>query len=108
MSKYQLQLKPNPGQWLLYVDLEEIKSKSVIQVLTLLEQMGYDPQLRYLETDRGVKLYALLKEEQHEPTQSISDEHGFGELIALYEAFKDEDMAIRSSRGLPIKAPVTA
>ncbi len=107
MNKCQIQLQPKPGQWLLYIDFSEIKSRSVTQTLTLLEQMGYVPQLRYLETEQVLNLYALLKDEQHDPTQPINDRHGFDELMALYDALQPEDMAIRSSRGLPVKAPAT-
>lgn len=108
MNRCQIQLQPRPGQWLLYIDLFEIKSRSVTDTLTLLEQMGYMPQLRYLETERGLNLYALLKDEQHDPTQPINDEYGFDELMALYNALQPEDMAIRSSRGLPVKVTVAA
>jgi hypothetical protein len=103
MNKYQLQWKPKPGQWLFYIDFSEIQSKSVTEVLALVEEMGYEPQLRYLETEQGLKLYALLKDQQFDPSQSIPDDYGIDELVALYEAFPNEDLAIRSSRGLPIK-----
>jgi hypothetical protein len=106
-NKCQFQWKPRPGQWILSIDFSEIKSKSVTQVLSLLEQMGYEPQLRYLETEQGVKLYALLKDEQYDPSQPIPDDH-YEELMALYEAFQPEDMAIGSARGLPVKSPVAA
>ena len=100
-NKYRLQIIPKPGQFLMYVDLSAIASRSVDETLNLLEQMGYEPQLRYQETQAGLRLYALLRDEQLDPTQSIDDHHRLEERLALYEAFPGEDMAIYCPRGLP-------
>jgi hypothetical protein len=101
MSEFKLVTQLKPGQWLLYIDLSDLHSKSVAEAIALLQEMGYDPQLRYLETGEAVKLCALLREEQHNPTQSIPDEYRFDELMALYEAFQPEDMAIQVLQGTP-------
>jgi hypothetical protein len=105
VNKYQLQRIPRPGQFLLYIDLSEIASHSVAETLNRLEQMGYEPQLRYLETQNGLRLYALLHDEQLDPTQPIPDHYRMGERLALYEAFPSEDMAIYCPRGLPKQDP---
>jgi hypothetical protein len=106
MNKNQIQLKPKAGQILWFVDLSEIRSRSISETLELLEQMGHQPQLRYLETQDGLKLFALLRDEQHDPTQKIDDEYLIDERIALYEAFPKEDLAIHFSTGLPVKSAI--
>lgn len=110
MNQYQLQWRPKPGQLLLYIDFSEIKQRSIGETLTLLEQLGYQPQLRYLESQDSegktiVKLYALLKDEQHEPTVQIPEDYLESELEALYEAIQPDDLAIRCPRGLLLKKP---
>lgn len=106
MSKYELP-SVGPGQCMLCVKLSDIKSRSTSEVLNLLEQMGYQPELRYDETKVGLKLYALLKFDQLDPTKQIPDEHMDAEFVRLCEVFPGEDMAVRYLRGNPVEVPVT-
>ncbi|BAU10258.1 hypothetical protein LEP3755_07400 [Leptolyngbya sp. NIES-3755] len=108
MNKHQIQLHPKAGQILWYVDLSEIRSHSVSEALELLEQMGYQPQLRYLETQNGLKLFALLKDEQRDPNQVIDDEYLIDERLALFEAFPGDDMAIHLTNGVPVKTAIAS
>jgi hypothetical protein len=80
------------------VDLSEAEHPS--QVLALLEKSGYEPQLRYLELQTGLHLFALLKEEQHNPTQMISDDYWLNEWETLAEQIK-LSTAVRLWRGYP-------
>ena len=75
------------GSRLLFVGVQLFKRHFPQLPAYQLEQMGYNPQLRYLETEQGIQLYTLLQDEQHDPTQPIPDEYGFDELMALDEAF---------------------
>lgn len=109
LTKYQLQMKPRPGQFLVYIDLSMVQSRSKAETLTELERLGYAPQLRFLETPSGeVKLYALLRDEQHDPTQRIPDTYLREETIALFEAFPGEATAIYSLQGVPKPQAIAA
>ncbi len=105
-----MQLIPKPGQLLWYVDLSQVRSRSLSEVLELLEQMGHHPQLRYLESDGSVSLFALLRDEQYEADQPINDEYLIDDRLALYDAFSGEEDAIHFSTGLPqrVEAKQTA
>jgi hypothetical protein len=105
-NQYQLPRIPRPGQFLLYVDLSAVTQRSVSETLNTLGKLGYEPQLRYQEMQDGLRLYALLRDEQLDPTQPICDRYRLEERLALYEAFPDDDMAIYCPRGLP--QPITA
>jgi hypothetical protein len=108
-TRYQLQTRPRAGQFLVYIDLSLIQSRSKAETLALLEQMGYEPQLRYLETSAGeIQLYALLRDEQHDPALPIPDHYLLDERIALFEAFPGEETAIYSLRGLPKQQAIAA
>lgn len=98
--EYKLQWKPRPGQLLLYIDFSEIKQRSIEATLQILKELSYEPELRYSEREGQVKLYALLKDEQHDPSVPIPDEYLEDELEALYERLLPDDLAIRCARGL--------
>jgi hypothetical protein len=86
-----------------------VQSRSKAETLTLLEQLGYEPQLRYLETNAGeLQLYALLRDEQHDPTLPIAEHYLLDERIALFESFPGEETAIYSLRGLPKQQTIPA
>ena len=67
---YQMPQRPKPGQVIFAVQLDRVENLPIASVLHLLEGLGYQPQLRYRQQERGekrVELYALLKYEQHDP-----------------------------------------
>jgi hypothetical protein len=102
-----MQRIPKAGQILWYVDLSQIQSRSVNETIELLESMGHQPQLRYQETKEGLKLFALLRDEQADPATVIDDEYLIDQRLALYEALPGEDMAIHFACGLPVPLPVS-
>lgn len=87
-----------PGQIILGVDLSETERCS--QVLDLLTELGYEPQLRYLELKTGLHVFALLKDEQHDPTVMIDDEYLMDEWEALVNQITPSK-AVRLWRGYP-------
>jgi len=95
-----LKIRPGakPGQIILGVDLSEVERFS--QVLGLLNELGYEPRLRYLELRIGLHVFAVLKDEQHDPNVMIDDEY----LINEWETLVDQitpSKAVRLWRGYP-------
>lgn len=105
----ELPVIPKPGEVFLAVNLSAVKNRTVSETLKLLEEMGYNPQLRYRQSKGGdVSLYALLKHEQVEPQMLVESDYLGDELDALAEVIEPAD-AITSPRGLsPAKKPVAA
>lgn len=99
-ATYQMQLRPRSGQFLMFVELTAI-DLPIAETFSRLERLGYTPQLRYSESGKEVKLYALLRDEQFDPTQSIDDLYRLEERIRLFEAFPGSESAIYCPRGLP-------
>lgn len=104
----QMQTIPKPGQIIVSIELTALQYRSIAEALAIVDKLGYEPQLRYLESKNGLSLFALLLEEQHDPNQAIDDTYRADETIALFEAFPGDDMAIRSSRGCPQRQAVAA
>jgi hypothetical protein len=105
----QVQIVPKPGQLLMYVELSEIKKKSIDETIDMLEAMGYAPTLRYWLAPQGIlSLYAVLRVEQHDPLLKIPDDYYQDEMMALYDAFPGEESVVRCSRGLPQKVAIAA
>jgi hypothetical protein len=102
-QQYRLEQIPKSGQLLMYVELTAIKGKSISESLALLEAMGYEPQLRYLDLNDGLHLYALLRDEQLDPAQLIDDNYRLDERIALFEAFPGDEMVVHCATGLPAR-----
>jgi hypothetical protein len=107
MNRCEMQQIPKVGQILWYIDLSQIRSRSVSQTLELLESLGHQPQLRYQETKQGLKLFALLKDEQTDSGVVIEDEYLVDQRLVLYEALPGEDMAIHFACGLPVPLPAS-
>lgn len=95
-----LKMRPGarPGQMILGIDLSEVEQPS--QVLALTEQQGYEPQLRYLELKVGLHIFAVLKDEQHDPTVRLDDEYLMDEWETLSQQVVPST-AVRLWRGLP-------
>lgn len=65
-QSFQMDVVPKPGQAILYVRLSDVENLTIAECLSLLQSLGYSPDLRYSQwaTDpRQVTLYAFLKEE---------------------------------------------
>lgn len=95
-----LKIRPGakPGQIILGVDLSETERFS--QVLNLLTELGYDPQLRYLELRAGLHVFAVLKDEQHDSNVMIDDEYLMNEWETLSYQITPST-AVRLWRGYP-------
>lgn len=95
-----LKIRPGakPGQIILGVDLSETERSS--QVLNLLTELGYEPDLRYLELKTGLHVFAVLKDEQHDPNVMISDEYLINEWETLSYQITPST-AVRLWRGYP-------
>lgn len=78
-----LKMRPGarPGQIILGIDLSETERSS--KVLDLLAELGYEPQLRYLELRTGFHVFAVLKDEQHDPNVTLADEYLMNEWSTL-------------------------
>ena len=107
-DNYRMQIVPKPGQIIVSIELTALQKHSIEEALAIVGQLGYEPQLRYLESKAGLSLYALLLHEQHDPSGAIDDAYRVDETIALFEALPGDDMAIHSSRGVPSREPVAA
>ena len=99
--KYEMVHVPRPGQFLLYVDLTAIKHQSIDASLQQLQKLGYRPQLRYTQAESGIRLWALLRDEQHNPAQRIDDFYRFEEREALHAVFDCPEEVVYCNRGLP-------
>lgn len=86
------------GQVILGVDLSEVEQPS--KVLDLLTSLGHQPQFRYLELKVGLHVFAVLKDEQHDPTAMIDDEYLMDEWESLTEKITPHS-AVRLWRGYP-------
>ncbi len=95
-----LKIRPGakPGQIILGVDLSETERSS--QVLDLLTELGYEPQLRYLELRTGLHVFAVLKDKQHDPNVIIDDEYLMNEWETLVSQITPST-AVRLWRGYP-------
>ena len=100
-----LKIRPGakPGQIILGVDLSETERSS--QVLNLLTELGYEPHLRYLELKTGLHVFAVLKDEQHDPNVMIDDEYLMNEWETLSYHITPST-AVRLWRGYPKQVTV--
>lgn len=104
LEALKLPIGANPGQIVLGVDLSEVQHPS--ETLTLLTSLGFTPQLRYVEFTVGLHVFALLKEEQHDPTQAIDDDYLMAEWEALVAQINPD--AVHLWRGAPRRALAAA
>jgi hypothetical protein len=96
-----LKMKPGakPGQIILGVDLSETEYPS--QVLGSLSDLGYEPELRYLELKTGLHVFAILKHEQHNQSHLFNDDYLMDEWEALVKQVTPS-IAVRLWRGYPV------
>ena len=101
VCKYELP-SVEAGQCMLCVNLSVLQAHSVAQALTILESIGFEPELRYDQNLVGTELYALLRYDELDPTKSIPDEHLGWDFDKLCKAFPGERFALRCFQGLPV------
>ena len=105
----ELPIIPKVGEVFLAVELTAVQNMTVAETLKSLEDMGYNPTLRYRQfSDGRVSVYALLKHEHIEPEILQNSDYLGEELDALAEMIQPTS-AITSPRGISsTKAPVPA
>lgn len=103
----ELPVIPKVGEVFLAIELNAIQNMTVAETLKLLENMGYNPTLRYRQSQDGsISVYALLKHEHISPDILQSDYLG-EELDALAEIIQPPD-AIVSPRGMSSAKTLTS
>lgn len=105
----ELPVIPQSGEVFLAVDLTAVTNMTCAETLKLLQDMGYNPTLRYRQSKEGkVSVYALLKHEHVSPEILQNTDYLGQELDTLAEVIQPAD-AITSPRGIvSAKKPVTA
>ncbi|MDX2242049.1 MAG: hypothetical protein NW224_15290 [Leptolyngbyaceae cyanobacterium bins.302] len=91
-----------PNCVLLGVDLSEVKEAS--QVLAVLVEQGYQPEIRYLQLKIGLHVFAVLKDEPYVSDgqyESLQDE--WEELCSQISPIAPNKV-VRLWRGLPTNA----
>jgi hypothetical protein len=104
MNHLQLPLIPKPGEVWLTLELTAI-SQSIDEALIILKDLGYEPELRYRQSDR-LRLFALLKHEHDVPSQVLRNDYLGDHMDRLAEIF--EPSAIASPRGHAAPVAVAA
>ncbi|MCC5622861.1 acyl carrier protein [Nostoc sp. CHAB 5715] len=96
----ELPVIPKPGEVFLAVELTAVENMNVAETLKLLEDMGYNPTLRYRQIPDGrISVYALLRHENVNPEILQNSDYLGEQLDALAEVIQPAD-AITSPRGI--------
>ncbi|MBD2772806.1 acyl carrier protein [Iningainema tapete] len=96
----ELPVIPKLGEVFLAVDLTAVRNMTLAETLKVLENMGYNPTLRYRQSlDGTVSVYALLVHEHVNPEILQNSDYLGEELDALAEVIQPAD-AITSPRGI--------
>ena len=102
---YLMPVRPHRSQVLFYVTLTDVQNLSLAETFKLLVELGYTPQLRYREWpqadgERELRLYALLRYEQHDFNRPVDQDYLFDELEVLWGKIVPST-AVSLSRGYP-------
>jgi len=96
----ELPVIPRPGEVILAIELNTVQNMTVAQTLKLLEGMGYQPTLRYQQSQDGsISVYAVLKHENIDPLILQNSDYLGEELDRLAELIQSND-AIVSPRSI--------
>lgn len=96
MQTFEMEMVPRPGQALLYVRLSDITNMLVADALKLLQELGYTPELRYLQSAADPKhiiLFASLREE-------VLPAGTTGETLYLWDEYQLLIQKIQPSRAV--------
>jgi hypothetical protein len=109
---YELSLPPKPGEVLLFVELSRVENMTIAECLTMLELMGYQPELRYRQWNdadsiQHVGLFALLKREICDPQMLVNSDYMIEEWSELAQLIKPST-AVCCPRGLPKRVAIAA
>jgi hypothetical protein len=96
----ELPVIPKLGEVFLAVELNAVQNMSVAETLKLLDDMGYNPTLRYRQSKDGkVSVYALLRHEFIDLEVLQNSDYLGEELDVLASVIQPTD-AITSPRGI--------
>jgi hypothetical protein len=109
---YEISLPPKPGEVLLFVELSRVENMTIAQCLTMLELMGYKPELRYRQWQDAagiehIGLFALLRHEICDPQMLIDSDYMLEEWSAIAQQIKPST-AVCCPRGLPRRTAIAA
>ncbi len=104
-DSYLMPINPDRSQVLFYVELTIVKNLTVTETFKLLEELGYQPQFRYWEWQapngqRGVRLFALLKHEQHDYNLPVDPKYLVDEQKVLWQRIVPS-VAVCLKKGCP-------
>jgi hypothetical protein len=72
-------IRPQPGEILLYLSLDEIENMTVLEALTLADSLGFKPEMRYStwmeDGEEKAELYALLHYEKRDYESSLEADY---------------------------------
>lgn len=102
---YLMPARPHRSQVLFYVTLTDVQNLSIAETFKLLVELGYTPQLRYREWlkadgERALRLYALLRYEQHDFNRPVDRDYLSDELEVLWGKIVPST-AVSLSKGCP-------
>jgi hypothetical protein len=95
-----MSLIPKLGEVMLYISLHEVENLTPVEVLDLARSLGFKPELRtrtwQQEGETQVGLYAMLYQEQRDPSSGLDPAFLDAELEALHQQISP-DVAVRFS-----------
>lgn len=109
-NSYEMPFRPRPGQVLFYVEIG--RTQDPMQSLKVIEDLGYQPQLRFCSFPSGQKvLCALLLYEQHDPEVLIDENYLSEQHEVLWDRFlpqEDEISVVHFMKGSPKVVAIAA
>jgi hypothetical protein len=85
-------IRPQPGEILLYLSLDEIENMTVLEALTLADSLGFKPEMRYStwmeDGEEKAELYALLHYEKRDYESSLEADYFSAEQEILATRIK--------------------
>jgi hypothetical protein len=96
---------PKPGYCTVYISLSELKTLSVTNTISMLLEMGYNPQIRYYENENGLFWCLLLREGPYKESETEKLIQESRDLSLKF--FPDNDLAV-SFVFVPHKQPLVA
>ncbi|MEM9543165.1 MAG: hypothetical protein AAGA60_27205 [Cyanobacteria bacterium P01_E01_bin.42] len=101
LNQYQIGLPPK-GYGYLFINLSALKNISADDTIAKVESMGYEPKVRYWQTESGLKTCILLKVTK---IRNLDEENDLGEeWECLAEIFGN---AVRCPIGKAIAQTIT-
>jgi hypothetical protein len=85
-------IRPQPGEILFYMSPEDIENMTVMEALTLVDSLGFEPEFRYRTWEQDgqqrTKLYVLIHYEKREFESSLEADYMSAEQEILATRIK--------------------